>query len=320
MRMLSKKSNGIFVFGLIAAATAGFSTPAFGQATRTWVSGVGDDVNPCSRTAPCKTFAGAISKTAAGGEISCLDPGGFGTINITKSLTIDCHGTNGSILAANTNGVIVNAAAGNVTLRNLTINGAGDAPNNINGNGVRILGAARVTIDNVVIENFSGTGTQGRGISVETSAGTVRVSVMDTHITNTNNGAIRSAPTGGNVLMTLNNVVLSDGGSSAIDLVSATQLTLRNSLVSGFVSGSGLLVEQTSNQATVMDSAIVNNLTGITNGSGGGAPTTRLFASVISGNTLNGILINGGAVASFTNNGVAGNSGNNTPSSQLGPN
>ena len=65
-----------------------FAAPANAQATRTWISGVGDDANPCSRTAPCKTFAGAISKTAAGGEIDCLDPGGFGTVTITKSITI----------------------------------------------------------------------------------------------------------------------------------------------------------------------------------------------------------------------------------------
>src|SRR5213082_3549313 len=84
------------------------SSAAHAQATRTWVSGVGDDVNPCSRTAPCKTFAGAISKTAAGGEINCLDPGGFGTVTITKSMTIDCTGTFGSILAAGTNGVNIN--------------------------------------------------------------------------------------------------------------------------------------------------------------------------------------------------------------------
>src|SRR3954468_9898949 len=108
------------------------SAPASAQATRTWVSGVGDDVNPCSRTAPCKTFAGAISKTAAGGEINCLDPGGFGTLNVTKSITIDCIGTNGSVLAANVNGFIINGAGIIVTLRNLTINGAGNAPNNIN--------------------------------------------------------------------------------------------------------------------------------------------------------------------------------------------
>ena len=87
------------------------SSAAHAQATRTWVSGVGDDVNPCSRTAPCKTFAGAISKTAANGEIDCLDPGGFGTVTITKSITIDCAGTLGSILAAGTNGVNVNDSA-----------------------------------------------------------------------------------------------------------------------------------------------------------------------------------------------------------------
>src|SRR6476620_6789772 len=91
---------------LVASLTIPSSANA--QATRTWVSGVGDDVNPCSRTAPCKTFAGAISKTAAGGEIDCLDPGGFGAVTITKSITIDCTGTLGSILAAGTNGVNIN--------------------------------------------------------------------------------------------------------------------------------------------------------------------------------------------------------------------
>src|SRR5436853_966367 len=81
------------------------AVPADAQATRTWVSGVGDDVNPCSRTAPCKTFAGAISKTAASGIINCLDPGGFGAVTITKSITIDCEETLGGLLAAGTNGV-----------------------------------------------------------------------------------------------------------------------------------------------------------------------------------------------------------------------
>ena len=99
------------MFPILAVATmAIYSAPANAQATRTWVSGVGDDVNPCSRTAPCKTFAGAISKTAAGGEINCLDPGGFGAVTITKSITIDCEGTQGSILAAGVNGVNVNGA------------------------------------------------------------------------------------------------------------------------------------------------------------------------------------------------------------------
>src|SRR6476661_5452683 len=95
---------------LIAATGLGLSAlPASAQATRTWVSGVGSDANPCSRTAPCSTFAGAISKTAAGGEIDCLDPGGFGAVTITKAITIDCNGVAGGILASGVNGVIVNA-------------------------------------------------------------------------------------------------------------------------------------------------------------------------------------------------------------------
>src|SRR5436305_8947631 len=92
----------------IAIFTFAFASLAQAQATRTWVSGVGDDVNPCSRTAPCKTFAGAISKTAAGGEIDCLDPGGFGAVTITKSLLIDCDYTEGGVLGAGTNGINVN--------------------------------------------------------------------------------------------------------------------------------------------------------------------------------------------------------------------
>src|ERR1700754_3886433 len=87
------------------------SAPAHAQASRTWVSGVGDDVNPCSRTAPCKTFAGAISKTAAGGEINCLDPAGYGAVTIVKAMTINCEYTLGSILSSGTNGIIVNPPA-----------------------------------------------------------------------------------------------------------------------------------------------------------------------------------------------------------------
>src|SRR5437899_11215961 len=111
--------NGHVALGALALMLFGV-TGAQAQATRTWVSGDGDDVNPCSRTAPCKTFAGAISKTAACGEIDALDPGGFGAVTITKSMTIDGTGTMASILAAGTAGVIVNALSTDViTLRGL---------------------------------------------------------------------------------------------------------------------------------------------------------------------------------------------------------
>jgi hypothetical protein len=118
-----------FHSNLLAAALLAllFTCGASAQATRTWVSGVGDDANPCSRTAPCKTFAGAISKTATAGEIDCLDPGGFGAVTITKSLTIDCRETLGGVLVSGTNGIVVNDGtyAASVTLRGLDIDGTG---------------------------------------------------------------------------------------------------------------------------------------------------------------------------------------------------
>src|SRR3954464_9465099 len=107
-------------------AVAGFATIANAQATRTWVSGVGDDANPCSRTAPCKTFAGAISKTASPGIINCLDSGGFGAVTIKKSITIDCTGSIGSALSSGVQGIVINTGltTDKVVLRNIDINGA----------------------------------------------------------------------------------------------------------------------------------------------------------------------------------------------------
>src|SRR5271168_2938804 len=109
-----------FLFSLMVGGFLAFAaTPASAQATRTWVSGVGDDANPCSRTAPCKTFAGAISKTATGGEIDALDPGGFGALTITKSITIDGGPGIAGVLVSGTNGFTVNAGTSAVvTLRN----------------------------------------------------------------------------------------------------------------------------------------------------------------------------------------------------------
>src|SRR6185312_15518777 len=127
--MKMSKMNVLKVLAVVLLGTAFMSA----QASRTWVSGVGDDANPCSRTAPCKTFAGAISKTAAGGEISVLDPGGFGALTITKSITLNGEGTLASVLVAGTNGIVISAgAADTVIIRNLSINGIGSGISGIN--------------------------------------------------------------------------------------------------------------------------------------------------------------------------------------------
>lgn len=156
------------------------ASPAMAQATRTWVSGVGDDVNPCSRTAPCKTFAGAISKTAAGGEIDVLDPGGFGTVTITKSLTIRAQGAIGSVLASGTVGIVINAGVNDkIELDGLDINGIANSANP-GISGVRVLSARDVIITNTAIRNFANFGVE--------IAATPQVRVTIDHSTLTNNG------------------------------------------------------------------------------------------------------------------------------------
>src|SRR5437868_8038975 len=160
------KYSKIVRFLATAAVAVGFSTVAHAQATRTWVSGVGNDANPCSRTAPCKTFAGAISKTAAGGEINVLDPGGFSGVTITKSITISSEGFEAGVLVSGTNAIIVNAAATDtIILRGLDIEGLGTGLDGINFLNGGALHVERCTINNFVTNgiefqpNNSGTGT-----------------------------------------------------------------------------------------------------------------------------------------------------------------
>lgn len=181
-----------FLLGVTATA------PAFAQATRTWVSGVGDDANPCSRTAPCKTFAGAISKTAAGGEINALDPGGYGTVNITKSITIDGAGTNASILASGVHGVIISAGASDlVVLRNLNISGVPSTSGAVSG--VRVLNAGRVLLQNLSI------GRMGHGIEVSSASAALRVDAQNVTLSSTVYGVTVTAP---NAQVTLGNMVI----------------------------------------------------------------------------------------------------------------
>jgi hypothetical protein len=157
------------------------STIMSAQASRTWVSGVGDDANPCSRTAPCKTFAGAISKTAAGGEIDALDPAGYGAVTITKAITIDGGGGQvASVLVSGTNGIVVQAGPSDVViLRNLRINGIGTGIN-----GIRFLSGKDLNVENCFIFGFT---TNGIDIALN------QATAASAHIINTvlkNNGQV----------------------------------------------------------------------------------------------------------------------------------
>jgi hypothetical protein len=252
----------------VAIGAAAAATPASAQATRTWVSGVGDDVNPCSRTAPCKTFAGAISKTAPGGEINCLDPAGFGAVTITKSITIDCTGTLGGILASSTTGVIVNGAGAIVTLRGLEINGG---PPNLPGvNGVRFLQGSRVSIEDCTIYNFLGAAPNGFGVIVNNTSTAVTLVIRNTVIRNNgtavSGGGVALIPTGtGTVKATLNNVqigghfqaiLMNSNGTSGI---AGVQATIDGTTIEGNNSGLVLVSLPIQTTAMVVNSTIANN-------------------------------------------------------------
>lgn len=169
------------ILATLAVLVALMATPAMAQATRTWISGVGDDANPCSRTAPCKTFAGAISKTAANGEINVLDPGGFGGVTITKSITLKAEGALAGMLVAGTSGIIINAASTDrIVLDGLDIEGLGTTGNSTNG--INILGAGLVVIRNTSIRGFVNAAS-GNGISISGATG-ARVFVENTFIYN----------------------------------------------------------------------------------------------------------------------------------------
>ena len=188
---------------LAAIGLGSIAAPASAQATRTWVSGVGDDVNPCSRTAPCKTFAGAISKTAAGGEINCLDPGGFGAVTITKSMTISCPYTEGGALAGG-NGITVNPPSNGVRFISQgslhiedTVIRRFNASNSF-GISFKPTGAGRLFVNNVTIAE-NGSGGLGGGVTVEpTGAGTAQVVMQNVRLLNNANVAFRAITIAGN--------------------------------------------------------------------------------------------------------------------------
>src|SRR5258708_31047898 len=154
---------------VVALLVLALSSIASAQATRTWVPGVGDDANPCSRPAPCKTYAGAISKTAANGEINCLDPGGFGSVTITKSLSIVCDYTEGGVLANGVFGFNINAPAGSlITLKGQDVECVGTGTN-----GIQILGVGvTVHVHKTQIRSCRNSGgSNGNGILVAPSSG-----------------------------------------------------------------------------------------------------------------------------------------------------
>jgi hypothetical protein len=291
----------IFILALTSLAQA--------QATRTWVSGLGNDENPCSRTAPCKTWAGAISKTAAGGEIDALDPGGYGTLSITKSITID-GGTGsgwGSTLASlATTGFIVNDSASGspgtivVKLRNLSINGAGST---LGTNGISFTSGAALSVENVRIYHFTGDGIR----KASSTAG--RLIVQDTVISDCAGDGIELAGTNAaNDAVTIENVKITRNGNG-VKVSNRASVAISNSVISNNTA-------TVSSAAVISTSAVVGGAIidlencQINLNSVGVQPNAnnviRLSNVHMTGNG-NALNFNGGTIGTYNNNRIFGN-------------
>jgi hypothetical protein len=302
-----------FLLIVLAAASLAFALqPASAQAPRTWVSGIGDDANPCSRLAPCKTFAGAISKTAAGGEISALDPGGFGAVTITKAITIDGGGGQvASVLASGTNGIVVSAGAGHtVTLRNLRINGVSGTPTG-GLNGVQFLSGAALHIENCTIFGF----TQNAININTTSASATSVFLTDTVVSNSTTGIFARNAGSGLVFVSLLRTTLAQNTFFGLKVDgSAGSGTIVGAVSESLIAGNGVGLSAVSGATStvgirVIKSSIVNNVTtGALSDGSAGQPVAILFSdNLITGNSPGLSSVGGGFLFSHQNNSLVGN-------------
>jgi hypothetical protein len=283
--LLCQLALGGALFVAISAA------PANALVTRTWVSAVGDDANPCSRTAPCKTFAGAIANTSPGGEISVMDSGGFGQVNITKAITINGEGHLASVLGGSGSAITVAAGAGDqVILRNLSLNGAAGGSNGVH------ISSGNVTIDKCFIYGFTTGFFGGIGINVAATA-TTQVDIRDTNITGSSHGVLAQA-TGGSAVMSLDNVRVNNAIGYGVGAISGgVFITIRNSFVRN-AAGAG--IHTSGGVINLNHSELANN--GVAVNATGAGSTVRLNDIAMFENTTGLAIANGATIATATNN------------------
>jgi len=283
MKLQSTVSRIALSAGLVLSLT----TLAEAQATRTWVSGVGDDANPCSRTAPCKTFAGAISKTATNGYINAVDPAGFGAVTITKSITIDGGPFMAGVLSTlGTNGINVNGTGINVTLRNLDIEGNGTG-----NHGINVVSAAAVHVERCKIMNFA-----GDAINFAPGGAGGLLFVGDTTTSHTVGIIV------GNGRISIDNL-RAEANAKGVFANANAIVTVKHSITAG--GGEGFTTNAASAVINVEDTVITNNTFGVTAASGG---TIRLSNCGVFSNSNTGMFNDGASfIVSMGGNSIQGN-------------
>ena len=287
----------------------GCGTTSPESASHKWVSSSGDDSNPCSRSAPCKTFAEAFTKTPVGGEISVLDSGGFGEVSITKQVTINGEGAMLSV-APGVNGFVVNAGANDVvTIKNLSLFGTGGAVS-----GIRYIAGNQLTVEGVSISGFD-----GDGIDVELGKGGQsaqggKITLVNSAIGNCGKSSFKMSSANGFATATLENARLSSS-LNGVEIGSGNTFTLINRSSITSHTSSGILAAAVPATINVENSMIAFNAIGVY--ANAPATTIRLSGNGVYNNG-EGIKFTAGAtVASDGTNRIEGNGSAQTPNGTI---
>ena len=272
-------TGALLAFGFSAAsAQAGPNRP--------WVSGHGTDSGGCPVTAPCRTFAFALTQTAAGGEVEVLDPAGYGNVTITKAISIVNDGVGVAAIGVSSgNGVTINVGAGDsVHLRGLTIEGK-----NRGGNGIEFNTGGNLEIENCVVRNF------GNGIVIAPTTSS-SFFVSNTIAANNANSGIEILPT-----------------HLAVVTGVLGKVTVNNNFFGILVESTGIFVGRASTpggtlNVTIVDSAASNNAnTGVITSSGpGAAATVVMLRNVVASNNGVGLFTRSSATLRVAHSVVMG--------------
>jgi hypothetical protein len=218
-RLWCKTPFLLAVAALLLATDAAHARPLL----RTWVSSAGNDTGPCSRTLPCQTFAGALSKTPAGGVINCVDSGNYGPVTITKAISIVCEGVIAGVHPTGANGITINVAAGDrVLLQGLDIEGVGAGVH-----GVSIIGAGSVIIRKTTIRRFAQFGVQLAG------SNNARVVIDQSFMIGNGQGGLFVQGVGGSNFAFVNDSLFDSNGPASVTIAGSGNVTVSGSSLHG---------------------------------------------------------------------------------------
>jgi len=317
-----RKDRLVFkTLALLALLSAG-AVFAQAQSDRTFVSRAGSDANPCSKLSPCATFAGALAKTNAGGEINAVEPGDYSngsTLVINKAVTIDGLGVGATLTAQNfLDAIRVEAgSADTVIIRNLSITGFQEVTaTNPGDNGIRYTSGGALVIQNCDIHSFEGAGIIAQARSNPTGAATLqaKLAISDVKVYNNYGFGIYLDGRDGqpldftidNARVEANGVNFGNGvGIAAFGFGGDVRGVIRDSTMAG--NTTGIRVEASAGRSSIIhveDCSVTVNQTGIQAGFLPAGGTTQVFISdtVVQFNSASGLAATSTQITSFGDN------------------